>query len=133
MQNNAEGSSQGSTGVVSPRGVAFPPDVAESMRIRTMQHLTEHQVRLVNHYLGDIFMSRRRMPVKLAVGAVLLFECDIGEGVSANEIAHRALRYINKNMSVTANSVSGFLKVMFKEGMLDYSQHHRGRIWWRVV
>jgi len=133
MKNNAEGSSQGSTGVVSPRGVAFPPVVVENARIRTMQNLTSHQARLVNFYLGNIFMSRRRMPVKLAVGAVLLFDCRVGEPISANEIAHRCLRYINKNMSVTANSVSGFLKVMFKNDLLSYSQHHQGRLWWRVV
>ena len=133
MKNNAEGSLQGSTGFVSARGVAFPPDVAESIRLRTMQNVSAGQIEAVNEYLGDIYMSRRRLPVKLALGAVILFDCRLGEPYSANEIAHKCLRYINKNMSVTANSVSGFLKVMFTHGLVGYEQQHRGRVWWKAV
>lgn len=98
-----------------------------------MQNLTTAQIEAVNEYLGDIFMSRRRLPVKLALGAVMLFDCRLGEGYSANEIAHKCLRYINKNMSVTANSVSGFLKVMFVHKLVSYEQEHRGRVWWRTA
>jgi hypothetical protein len=131
MKNNAEGSSNGSAGLVSARGVAFPPDVAEQVRRTTMHDLSPSQIRQVNEYLGDIFISRRRMQVKLAVGAVLLYEYEVGEPFSSATIANKCLRYINKNISVSSNSVSGFLKVMFSKGLLSYEQHHSGRVWWR--
>lgn len=122
IETHGKGSSNDADGVLSPLGtVALPPLSLMKLHAGGVKDITRRQMDLINEWIGDTFMSQRRMSVKFAVAKVLLFDMGYNEGWTAAQISKKAESYLAQSIIVNPNSASSILNAFINAGKVTFT------------